>query len=63
MFPDKPVNYLPGLYPAPSNHRMKLPRPRPSVFSGGGAQPCHGQLVRARLGLQLLRGLWLARTW
>ena len=32
MFPDKPVNYLPGLYPLTPNYRMKLTRLRPSVF-------------------------------
>jgi len=32
MFPDRTVTYVPGLYPAPSNHRMKLTRLRPSVF-------------------------------
>jgi len=60
MFPDKPVNYLPGLYPLTPNYRMKLTRLGHRFSRHEDTQPSTRSLARARLGLQLMRGRYPA---
>jgi hypothetical protein len=57
MFPDRTVNYLPGLYPLPPNHRMKLAG-RGHRFAWEPTQPDvdRDRLAARAAALQLMRG-------